>query len=162
VSRSPAVLCIDDNVLGLAVRKAMLETRDYTVFTAENGPEGLEIAARQPIDLVVLDYEMPEMDGGRVAQRLRRDCPSVPILLLTGYPGRIPKSLLAAVDAFVVKGSPPDVFLKEVERIARAERATREQESSAPAARRKRPKQPRAVPGRSRQSLPGCRQKRKR
>ncbi|HZP17092.1 MAG TPA: response regulator, partial [Terriglobales bacterium] len=98
MSRSPAVLCIDDNVLGLAVRKAMLETRDYTVFTAENGPAGLEIAARQPIDLVVLDYEMPEMDGGRVAQRLRRDCPSVPILLLTGYPGRIPKSLLAAVD----------------------------------------------------------------
>lgn len=162
MSRSPAVLCIDDNVLGLAVRKAMLETRDYTVFTADNGPAGLEIAVREPLDLVVLDYEMPDMDGSRVAQQLRRDCPSVPILLLTGYPGRIPKSLLTAVDAFVVKGSPPNVFLNEVERIARAERAPLEPESTAPAARRKRPKQPRAVPGRSRQSLPGCRQERKR
>lgn len=120
MSHLPAVLCIDDNVLGLAVRKAMLESRDYRVFTAENGPAGLEIASREEIDLVILDYQMPEMDGGQVAERLRNTCSQVPILLLSGFPGRIPRSLLASVDGFVLKGSSPEVLLKEVERITRA------------------------------------------
>jgi CheY-like chemotaxis protein len=120
VSHLPAVLCIDDNVLGLAVRKAMLESRDYKVFTAENGPKGLEIASREEIDLVILDYQMPEMDGGQVAERLRNSCSHLPILLLSGFPGRIPRSLLASVDGFVLKGSSPEVLLKEVERITRA------------------------------------------
>ncbi len=119
MSHSPAVLCIDDNVLGLAVRKAMLESLDYRVFTAENGPEGLEIASKEDIDLVILDYQMPEMDGGEVAEQLRSRCSHIPILLLSGFPGRIPRSLLAAVDGFVLKGSSPDVLLKEVERITR-------------------------------------------
>lgn len=119
MSHSPAVLCIDDNVLGLAVRKAMLESRDYKVFTAENGPAGLEIASREDIDLVILDYQMPEMDGGQVAKQLRNSCSHIPILLLSGFPGRIPRSLLAAVDGFVLKGSSPEVLLKEVERITR-------------------------------------------
>lgn len=120
MSRTPAVLCIDDNVLGLAVRKAMLESRDYTVFTAESGPAGIDIACREQIDLVILDYQMPEMDGSKVAQLLRSRCGQVPILLLTGFPGRIPRSLLATVDGFVVKGTSPDVLLQEVERMTRA------------------------------------------
>lgn len=120
MSHSPAVLCIDDNVLGLALRKAMLESRDYKVFTAENGRAGLDIACRESVDLVILDYQMPEMDGGQVAAELRSRCSHLPILLLSGFPGRIPRSLMAAVDGFVLKGSSPEVLLKEVERIIRA------------------------------------------
>lgn len=160
MSRSPAVLCIDDNVLGLAVRKAMLETRDYVAFTAESGRAGLEIVAREQIDLVILDYEMPEMNGEQVARRLRTHRPGLPILLLTGYPGRIPKSLLSSVDGFVVKGSSPHVLLEAVERITNAANGVPEQ--PAPPA-RKRKKHGRELPGRSSRSssLRGCRQKRK-
>lgn len=154
MSHSPAVLCIDDNVLGLAVRKAMLESRDYRVFTAENGPAGLEIAAREEIDLVILDYQMPEMDGGRVAEQLRKRCSHVPILLLSGFPGRIPRSLLAAVDGFVLKGSSPEILLKEVERITRTFAAS----AIVLPAERKRARQPSRI---CRRSLRARRQKRK-
>ena len=159
MSRSPAVLCIDDNVLGLAVRKAMLETRDYTAFTAESGRAGLEIVARERIDLVILDYEMPDMNGEQVARRLRTHCPTLPILLLTGYPGRIPKSLLSAVDGFVVKGSPPQVLLQEVERITSALAEVLEQPSRRSRTRKKHASD---LPGRSSRSLRECRRKRKR
>jgi CheY-like chemotaxis protein len=162
VSRSPAVLCIDDNVLGLAVRKAMLESLDYRVFTAENGPAGLEIVAREQIDLVVLDYEMPEMDGGRVAQQLRKQHAGIPILLLTGFPGRIPEWLLAVVDGFVVKGSPPHAFLQEVERITSAPPVARQQVVASANGRRKRPREPRELPEQTKRLLKRCRQKRKR
>ncbi len=162
MSRSPAVLCIDDNVLGLAVRKAMLESRDYKVFTAENGPAGLEIVKRELVDLVVLDYEMPDMDGGRVAQQLRRQHADVPILLLTGYPGRIPESLLAAVDGFVVKGSSPHVFLQEVERITSGSEITTGQSAAAAKVRRKRPREQRELAVAPKRLLRRCRQKRKR
>lgn len=117
MSHLPAVLCIDDNVLGLAIRKAILESRDFRVFTAENGPAGLEIVKREAIDLVVLDYHMPGMDGGKVAKELRRSQPKIPILLFSGFPGQVPESLMATVDGFVSKGSPPDALLKEVERL---------------------------------------------
>lgn len=117
MSHLPAVLCIDDNVLGLAIRKAILESRDFRVFTAENGPAGLEIVKRETVDLVVLDYHMPGMDGGKVAKELRRSHPRIPILLFSGFPGQVPESLMATVDGFVSKGSPPDALLKEVERL---------------------------------------------
>lgn len=161
MSRTPALLCIDDNVLGLAVRKAMLESRDYRVFIADNGPAGIEIACSEKIDLVILDYEMPEMDGSRVAQHLRGRCSHIPILLLTGFPGRIPKSLLQVVDGFIVKGSSPEVLLKEIERITSAPAKT----VSAPApldVRGRRVKQASRARLRSRPPLRSCRQKRKR
>ncbi len=162
MSRSPAVLCIDDNVLGLAVRKAMLESRDYKVFTAENGPAGLEIVKRELVDLVVLDYEMPDMDGGRVAQQLRRQHADIPILLLTGFPGRIPESLLATVDGFVVKGSSPHVFLQEVERITSGSAIASPQSAPAQKGRRKRPREQRELAVAPKRLLRRCRQKRKR
>jgi CheY-like chemotaxis protein len=117
VSHFPAVLCIDDNVLGLAIRKAILESRDFRVFTAENGPAGLEIVSQERIDLVVLDFQMPGMDGGEVAKELRSRHPEIPILLFSGFPGQVPEALMASVDGFVSKGSPPDVLLKEVARL---------------------------------------------
>jgi CheY-like chemotaxis protein len=114
------VLCIDDNVLVLAIRKSLLESRDFRVLTAEDGPAGLEILNRKPIDVVIVDYEMPGMDGGAVAKELRRRHPNLPILLVSGFAGKIPESLLAIVDGFIAKGSSPDLLIKEVVRVTEA------------------------------------------
>lgn len=120
MSLRPVVLCIDDNALVLAIRKSLLESRDFRVLTAEDGPAGLEIANRKPVDIVIVDYEMPGMDGATVAKELRRRHPNLPILLVSGFAGKIPEALLAVVDGFIAKGSSPAILLKEVERVTEA------------------------------------------
>jgi CheY-like chemotaxis protein len=61
----PTILCIDDQPVGLAIRKALLESKGYKAVTAENGPDGIAFARKHQIDAVVLDYRMPGMYGGR-------------------------------------------------------------------------------------------------
>ncbi len=69
----PTILCIDDEALGLQIRKAVVERAGYRVLIAVDGPTGLSLFRGNEIDGVVLDYYMPEMDGGVVAQTMRRE-----------------------------------------------------------------------------------------
>ena len=85
VSRVPTILCIDDEVLGLEIRKVVLEREGYVVYTATDGQTGIRIFRQQPIDAVVLDFAMPGMNGGAVAMALREIRPNIPILLLSAY-----------------------------------------------------------------------------
>jgi CheY-like chemotaxis protein len=114
------VLCIDDNDYGLKIRKLLLESRGFRVLTAAGGPAGLEIMMREHVDIIVLDYRMPDMDGEEVAMRLRTQHPRIPILLLSGFRGEIPESLFSIVDGFVEKGEPAPRLIAEVERLTRA------------------------------------------
>jgi CheY-like chemotaxis protein len=111
------VLCIDDNRPGLEIRKQLLEAKGFRVITAQDGASGLEIASREEIDAVILDYRMPGVDGGEVAARLREKRQDIPILLLSGFTGTIPDSLLSIVDSFVEKGRPSAHLIAELERI---------------------------------------------
>ena len=122
MSPPPTILCIDDNVLLLALRKALLESSDFKVFTAENGTAGLEIANREQIDVAILDYNLPGMDGGRVAQELRRSCPRLAILLSSGMQ-EIPESVLALMDGVVPKGASSVVMIQTINRVIRAKSA---------------------------------------
>ena len=78
----PVLLCIDDELGGLEVRKMVLESAGYSVLTAGSGKAGLEIFASQRVDLVILDYAMPEMNGYDVAVEMKRISPGTPILML--------------------------------------------------------------------------------
>jgi DNA-binding NtrC family response regulator len=116
VPRPTTVLCIDDDVLFLTLRKALLESHDFRVFTAENGPAGLEIVNREPIDVVVLDYQMSGMDGGVVAAEMHRTHPDIPVLLSSGLE-QLPEWVLSIVDGFILKGAGTDTLIKEIERV---------------------------------------------
>jgi len=63
------VLCIDDNQDLLECEKALLESMGYTVLTALSGEKGLELASLHAVDVVVIDYFMPEMNGLEVAPK---------------------------------------------------------------------------------------------
>ncbi len=104
---------MDDEIVGLAVRKQVLEARGYRVFTAENGPDALEIFSVEPVDLVILDYKMPGMNGDVVAERMKQLKPSVPILMLSAYVD-LPRETLALVDMYLTKGEGPLIMLKAV------------------------------------------------
>ena len=119
------VLCVDDETIGLAVRRQVLEAPGYRVFTAENGPDALKIFSREPIDLVILDYKMPGMNGDVVAEKMKRLKPSVPILMLSAYVD-VPGDTLALVDMYLTKGDGPVIMLQNV-----AELLSRTQKSKA-------------------------------
>jgi two-component system cell cycle sensor histidine kinase/response regulator CckA len=101
-SQSTMVLCIDDNRDVLECEKAFLESCGYTVLTAPSGGEGLQLASIHSVDIVVVDYFMPEMNGQEVAVLMRRLRPQAPIIMLSGALD-VPEQALKSVDAFVAK-----------------------------------------------------------
>jgi CheY-like chemotaxis protein len=96
------VLCIDDNEDLLECEKSFLESFGYTVLTAASGDRGLELASTHSVDVVILDYFMPEMNGQEVAIEMRRLRPQAPIIMLSGVVG-VPQQALKQVDAFLAK-----------------------------------------------------------
>ena len=65
------LLVVEDDKNTRALIKAILEAEQYSVFTAENGEQALDVMENQHIDLVVLDVMMPKMDGYQFTQILR-------------------------------------------------------------------------------------------
>lgn len=113
---SAVVLCIDDEPRGLHIRKKLLERYGYSVLTATSGRDALEVFADNPVTAVVLDYDMPGMDGCQVAAELKRLKPEVKILLLSAYV-ELPDAALGSVDRRAVKGTSATAFLEELQQM---------------------------------------------
>ena len=100
--QSAVLLCVDDNEDVLECEKSFLESFGYSVLTAASGSKGLELASKNSVDVVILDYFMPEMNGPEVAIEMRRLRPQAPIIMLSGAVD-IPEQALQLVDAFIAK-----------------------------------------------------------
>ena len=107
------ILCVDDETVGLQVRRLLLERAGYRVLTALDGPTGIEIFRREPVEAVVLDYSMPGMTGGEVARNLRQIKPNVPILMLSAYTS-LPPEVDGLIDQAMTKGEGAPAFLSRV------------------------------------------------
>jgi len=110
------ILCIDDHWNGLIGRKIFLESNGYEVLEATGGDEGLKLFLSHSVDAVVLDYQMPGMNGDVVAAKMKRVKSHVPIMLLSAY-GPLPKSKLEAVDTFLSKSQPPQILLSTLQNL---------------------------------------------
>jgi CheY-like chemotaxis protein len=108
---SRCLLCVDDHPEVLAIMGEFLRVSGYSVLTAPSGARGLQLLQRNPVDAVILDYEMPKMDGAELALRIKSDRPELPVLMFTGYPADVPQDVRRCVDAFVVKGDPAEKLL---------------------------------------------------
>jgi DNA-binding response OmpR family regulator len=82
----PRVLVVDDEPAILVALERILQHVGYEVRTARSGSEGLEAFREGSWDLVTLDRAMPGMNGEEMATELRRLAPSLPIVLITGFP----------------------------------------------------------------------------
>jgi len=110
------LLCIDDEPSICALHKLLFEANGYRVLVANSGPEGLRLLEGQDVDLVVLDYRMPDMTGDKVAEIIRRDRPGIPILMESAYTD-LPKDVLKNVDAYLVKGDATEKLLAQVKTL---------------------------------------------
>lgn len=124
------VLCVDDELVGLKVRKIVLERAGYQVLTAPDGPSGLTIFSEHPVEAVILDYSMPGMHGGEVARRMREAKPQVPILLLSAYVD-LSSDVTSLVDLYMTKGEGAPVLLKKLGSLLPPAGAPRGQDSGA-------------------------------
>ncbi len=115
-ARQKTVLCVDDETIGLRVRRIMLESHGFHVLTATNGQEGIALFDQHDVDVVVLDFYMPDLNGGQVAAELRRRRPTIPIIFLSAY-FSLPSDALEMADAFITKGEPPEVLIDKIEQL---------------------------------------------
>jgi CheY-like chemotaxis protein len=110
------ILCIDDEALGLQIRKVVLERVGYRVLTALDGVTGLTLFGEHPVDAVILDYAMPGMNGGQVAAAMRKMRINVPILLLSAYVN-LPPDVIQSVDFTLMKGDRPEMLMEKVQEM---------------------------------------------
>ena len=82
----PSVLIVDDQPFFTTMLRTVLQQQGFRVFVANSGPDGIKLAKKNPPEIIVLDIEMPGMDGFAVCEKLREDAAlkNIPIVILTG------------------------------------------------------------------------------
>ncbi|MGA8867033.1 MAG: response regulator [Candidatus Sulfotelmatobacter sp.] len=116
MARSRTILCIDHHRNALISRKMLLENSGYKVLEASGGDEALKLFCSHPVDAVVVDYQMPGMNGDVVAAKMKNIRSSVPIMLLFSY-GSLPESELHSVDSFMSKSQDPAKLLSTLQHL---------------------------------------------
>lgn len=92
LNRRPGILCVDDEESVRLLWREELEEEGYIVHTAMSGEEALEIfdlamhLGKPQIDLVILDINMPGMDGFEVLRQIKQKNPKMPVILSSAYP----------------------------------------------------------------------------
>jgi two-component system, OmpR family, alkaline phosphatase synthesis response regulator PhoP len=116
MNRKPLILCADDSMNVLEGWKELLEQNGYSVLTATDGTEALQAFVLHPVDLVLLDYHMPHMNGDVAAAHMKACKEDVPIALLTAD-DLGPLNNLKAVDALVSKSESVTRVLEIVDEL---------------------------------------------
>lgn len=113
------VLVIEDNEQNLYLVTFILEKHGYEVSAARDGGEGIDLAATLKPDLILLDIQLPVMDGYAVARGLRTNTAldQVPIIAVTSYAmaGDREKALEAGCNGYIEKPINPEIFMQQVE-----------------------------------------------
>ncbi len=115
--RQLTILCIDDDVESLKIRALLLETFGFRVASATRAKDGLRYFRMHPVDAVVMDYQMPEMDGGEAARKMKSLRATVPVMILsalTSIPQEAPRE---CIDAFVTKGGSTRQLVQSIQQM---------------------------------------------
>lgn len=123
------ILVADDDKHTRMLLRAVLESENYTVSTAENGEQALELLDREHIDLVVLDVMMPGMDGYEFTRIVRQTDSTLPILMVTAkhLPADEKKGFLVGTDDYITKPIDEEKLLLHIKALLRRARIVSEQ-----------------------------------
>ena len=117
----PKVLLVEDNENNRYLAQFLLEREGFAVRVAVNGKQALEVARSDKPDLVLMDIQMPEMDGYQTAERFKRE-PTLMEIPLVGVsffvmPGDRERALQVGFVGYIEKPINPDTFAGEVARF---------------------------------------------
>ena len=117
------VLVVEDNILNRELTTALLKTSGYNVQVAQDGAEALMLLGRETVDLMLLDIDLPFIDGHRLLQALKEKGIDVPAIFLSGLPGEEPELKafqIGAID-FIRKPVKNSVLLARIARALKGE-----------------------------------------
>jgi len=116
----PGILVIEDNEQNLYLTTFILEQNGYSVIQARSGPEGIQLAAKVKPALILLDIQLPGMDGYEVAKHLQAasETRTIPIVAVTSYAmvGDRERVLAAGCTGYIEKPINPETFMEEIEK----------------------------------------------
>ncbi len=114
------LLIIEDNAQNRYMIRFLMEKHGFSVIEATNGQEGIEYAIRYKPTIILLDVQLPEMDGYAVARELKRhpELANIPVVAVTSYAmvGDRERILAAGADGYIEKPINPETFVDEVSR----------------------------------------------
>lgn len=115
------ILVIEDNETNIYLIGFILKKNGHEVIEARSGEEGLELAIKEKPDLILMDIQLPGIDGLETTKRIRESetDKKVPIVALTSYAmtGDREKSLAAGCTGYIEKPINPDTFMGEIEKF---------------------------------------------
>lgn len=117
-SLSRRILVADDDVRVRGALAAVLESEGYVVDVASNGREAVARAMEDPPNLVLLDLNMPCLDGWTAFTQLDRRIPLLPVIIITARPNQYQEAVRLGVDAFMEKPLNIPVLLRAIRRMA--------------------------------------------
>lgn len=112
------ILIIEDNLQNMYMLSYLLESENYQVLQAFSGKDGIAIAINESPDVILLDIQLPQMDGYQVAAELRKQnsLKNIPIIAVTSYamPGDREKALESGATGYIEKPINPDTFISQM------------------------------------------------
>jgi DNA-binding NarL/FixJ family response regulator len=115
-------LIADDHSMFIDGLKVLLKQDEHIEVVAEalNGAEAYNVICKQPIDLLITDISMPEMNGIELTKKVKQNFPQVKVLVITTYNDReiVSEILMAEADGYVLKNADRKEFLRAINKIA--------------------------------------------
>lgn len=112
-------LIIEDNEQNMYMLSFLLEKNNYEVIQAYNGSDGVNAAIAHHPDVILLDIQLPEMDGYQIARELRKrsDLNQIPIVAVTSHAmvGDREKAMASGATGYIEKPIDPDNFIQRME-----------------------------------------------
>ena len=108
------ILLVEDNSLNRRVAEFILKSRGYAVIEAKNGQEALELSVLHMPDLILMDLQLPGLDGFATTRAIKKNAKtqSIPVVALTAYAmsGDAEKAMAAGCEGYITKPVDPDKF----------------------------------------------------
>jgi len=115
------ILVIEDNETNMYLIGFILKKNGYEVIEARSGEEGIKLTIKEKPDLILMDIQLPGIDGLETTKRIRKskEIKELPIIALTSYAmtGDRKKSLNAGCTGYIEKPINPDTFISEIEKF---------------------------------------------
>ena len=109
------ILSVDDEPGILFTREKLLQNAGYEVLSAADGEQALHFFTTHAVDLVLLDYLLPGMDGAVIARAMKQEKPLVPVIIVSASP--VEDQTPTCVDCFIQKGEGPALLLEKIRQL---------------------------------------------